>query len=367
MDKLGPRVRPLRTAAGPHREGLPVYWPCAGMIMLADRIAEPRPGQQTLGGLDITVRRNAFGRQVDSFEEDIHFAGLAGPPIRAVFIRAPWVEEVGEVCARSCHARGAGTQTDGPAAGKIVAVRQAPCSPPPSTRRSPVTRGSTSLFVEMCRTGNERPPGRATTKHQKAAKDAKRSKVFAAWIKNIEVAARTGGGDVAGNPTLYDAVQKAKKTSVPNDNIDRAIKRGRGPRPARPTGRPYEGYAPGGVAAHRVPHRQPHRAAAEVRTALTRNGGHRPTPQCRLRVRPSRSRHRAEVQRPHRGRPARGRPRRGRRGGQRQRRQPRSSRTPPTSSRSAPRSRPRASTTSPPRPPGCRTCRSCSTSTAPAR
>ena len=83
---------PLRE---PHREGLPVYGR-AGMIMLADRIAEPRPGQQTLGGLDITVRRNAFGRQVDSFEEDIHFAGLAGPPIRAVFIRAPWVEEVGD-------------------------------------------------------------------------------------------------------------------------------------------------------------------------------------------------------------------------------------------------------------------------------
>ena len=77
-------------------KGLPVYGSCAGMIMLADRIAEPRPGQQTLGGLDITVRRNAFGRQVDSFEEDIAFAGLSGPPIRAVFIRAPWVEEVGD-------------------------------------------------------------------------------------------------------------------------------------------------------------------------------------------------------------------------------------------------------------------------------
>ena len=68
----------------------------------------------------------------------------------------------------------------------------------------------------------------ATTKHKKAVVDAKRGKLFAKLIKNIEVAARTGGGDPAGNPTLYDAIQKAKKTSVPNDNIDRAVKRGSG-------------------------------------------------------------------------------------------------------------------------------------------
>ena len=68
----------------------------------------------------------------------------------------------------------------------------------------------------------------ATTKHKKAVIDAKRGKLFAKMIKNIEVAARTGGGDPAGNPTLYDAIQKAKKTSVPNDNIDRAVKRGSG-------------------------------------------------------------------------------------------------------------------------------------------
>ena len=100
--------------------GLPVYGSCAGMIMLADRIAEPRPGQQTLGGLDITVRRNAFGRQVDSFEEDIPFAGVEGGPMRAVFIRAPWVESAGdgvEVLARVGR---------GDAAGRIVAVRQGP-------------------------------------------------------------------------------------------------------------------------------------------------------------------------------------------------------------------------------------------------
>jgi 5'-phosphate synthase pdxT subunit len=98
--------------------GLPVYGSCAGMIMLADRLADGAAGQQTLGGMDILVRRNAFGRQVDSFEEDLHIRELGGEPVRAVFIRAPWVEEAGEaveVLARVEH---------GPAAGRIVAARQ---------------------------------------------------------------------------------------------------------------------------------------------------------------------------------------------------------------------------------------------------
>ncbi|WP_114203174.1 YebC/PmpR family DNA-binding transcriptional regulator [Janibacter anophelis] len=116
----------------------------------------------------------------------------------------------------------------------------------------------------------------ATTKHKKAAIDAKRGKLFAKLIKNIEVAARTGGGDLAGNPTLYDAVQKAKKSSVPNDNIDRAVKRGSG---AEAGGADwenitYEGYAPGGVAVLiECLTDNKNRAATEVRTALSRNGG----------------------------------------------------------------------------------------------
>ncbi len=116
----------------------------------------------------------------------------------------------------------------------------------------------------------------ATTKHKKAAIDAKRGKLFAKLIKNIEVAARTGGGDPTGNPTLYDAIQKAKKSSVPNDNIDRAVKRGSG---AEGDGSDwetitYEGYAPGGVAVLiECLTDNRNRAAAEVRTALTRNGG----------------------------------------------------------------------------------------------
>ena len=99
------------------KEGMPTFGTCAGMIMLADRVEDGTPDQETLGGLDITVRRNAFGRQVDSFEGELDFAGL-DEPVHAVFIRAPWVEQVGpdvEVLARV----GAGD-----AAGRIVAVRQ---------------------------------------------------------------------------------------------------------------------------------------------------------------------------------------------------------------------------------------------------
>jgi YebC/PmpR family DNA-binding regulatory protein len=116
----------------------------------------------------------------------------------------------------------------------------------------------------------------ATTKHKKAAIDAKRGKLFAKLIKNIEVAARTGGGDPTGNPTLFDAIQKAKKTSVPNDNIDRAVKRGSGAEAGGADWQSitYEGYAPGGVALLiECLTDNRNRAAAEVRTALTRNGG----------------------------------------------------------------------------------------------
>jgi len=109
---------PLRSAIG---DGLPAFGSCAGMILLADRITGATADQRTLGGLDVTVRRNAFGRQVDSFETDLVVEGVpdsATDPVHAVFIRAPWVEEVGprvEVLARV---------GGGPAAGRIVAVRE---------------------------------------------------------------------------------------------------------------------------------------------------------------------------------------------------------------------------------------------------
>jgi 5'-phosphate synthase pdxT subunit len=108
-------LEPLRAAV---RAGLPVYGSCAGMILLADRILDAPADQETIGGLDVTVRRNAFGRQVDSFESDIAFAGLDGDDLHAVFIRAPWVEEAGpgvEVLGRVLG---------GSADGRIVAVRQ---------------------------------------------------------------------------------------------------------------------------------------------------------------------------------------------------------------------------------------------------
>ncbi|HEY4604739.1 MAG TPA: pyridoxal 5'-phosphate synthase glutaminase subunit PdxT [Blastococcus sp.] len=109
-------LEPLRATV---RSGLPVYGSCAGMILLADRILDAPDDQETIGGLDVTVRRNAFGRQVDSFEADIAFEGLDGGPVHAVFIRAPWVEKAGH------GVEVLGRVVGGAADGRIVAVRQA--------------------------------------------------------------------------------------------------------------------------------------------------------------------------------------------------------------------------------------------------
>jgi pyridoxal 5'-phosphate synthase pdxT subunit len=103
-------------------EGMPAYGVCAGLILLAREIIDGKPGQRQLAALDVVVRRNAFGRQVDSFEADLDVAGVAGGPVRAVFIRAPWVEQSGagvEVLARVPDVPAAGG-----ASGKIVAIRQ---------------------------------------------------------------------------------------------------------------------------------------------------------------------------------------------------------------------------------------------------
>lgn len=116
----------------------------------------------------------------------------------------------------------------------------------------------------------------ATTKHKKAVIDARRGKLFAKLIKNIEVAARQGGGDISGNPTLYDAIQKARKSSVPMDNIDRAVKRGSGAEAGGADWQTimYEGYGPNGVAVLvECLTDNRNRAASEVRVAMTRNGG----------------------------------------------------------------------------------------------
>jgi 5'-phosphate synthase pdxT subunit len=111
--------------------GLPAYGSCAGMIMLADRLEDAPPDQPSIGGLDVTVRRNAFGRQVDSFEGPIRMSGLAGSPLHAVFIRAPWVEQAGpgvQVLARlgeDVRGRSRG-EAPGRTAEVVVAVRQGP-------------------------------------------------------------------------------------------------------------------------------------------------------------------------------------------------------------------------------------------------
>jgi 5'-phosphate synthase pdxT subunit len=135
-------LEPLRAVRA---SGMPMYGSCAGMIMLADRVTDARPDQETIGGIDMTVRRNAFGRQVDSFEADLPFAALGEPDFPAVFIRAPWVESVAsdvEVLARL--QRGEGEST-------IVAVRQGPLL---ATAFHPELTGDArvhEMFVEMVR------------------------------------------------------------------------------------------------------------------------------------------------------------------------------------------------------------------------
>ena len=130
---------PLRKRLG---SGMPVFGSCAGMIMLADRLTDRASGQQTLGGIDISVRRNAFGRQVDSFERDIPLRGIGGPDFRAVFIRAPWVEDAGS------GVEVLGTE---PRTGRIVAVRQGPALATAFHPELTPDRRIHQVFVEMVR------------------------------------------------------------------------------------------------------------------------------------------------------------------------------------------------------------------------
>jgi len=130
-------MAPLRARV---RAGLPVYGTCAGMIMLADKILDPRSGQETIGGIDMIVRRNAFGRQNESFEAAVDVTGVSGPPVEGVFIRAPWVESVG-----------AAAEVLAEHEGHIVAVRQGPAL---ATSFHPELTGDHrmhALFVDMVR------------------------------------------------------------------------------------------------------------------------------------------------------------------------------------------------------------------------
>ena len=155
MAKLAARfglLEPLRAAVA---GGLPVYGSCAGMIMLADRLLDAPPDQVTVGGLDVTVRRNAFGRQVDSFESQVRIDGVEGGPVHAVFIRAPWVEQAGE------GVQVLGRVVGGAADGRIVAVRQGDLV---ATSFHPELTGDRrvhALFVDIVRRHLAEQPGGA--------------------------------------------------------------------------------------------------------------------------------------------------------------------------------------------------------------
>lgn len=133
-------------------EGMPGYGSCAGMIMLAAQVLDGRPDQESFGGIDMTVRRNAFGRQVDSFEESVQIDGIAGGPFHAVFIRAPWVERVGPQVTVLARVEA------GPAMGRIVAVRQGNLI---ATAFHPELTGDLRVhryFVELVRANSEQEP-----------------------------------------------------------------------------------------------------------------------------------------------------------------------------------------------------------------
>jgi len=132
-------AEPLRKRIG---GGMPAFGSCAGMIMLASQLADTASGQETLGAIDMTVRRNAFGRQVDSFESDLVISGIGEPPFRAVFIRAPWVEKTGA---------GVEVLATEPVAGRIVAVRQGPALATAFHPELTPDRRIHELFVNMVR------------------------------------------------------------------------------------------------------------------------------------------------------------------------------------------------------------------------
>jgi pyridoxal 5'-phosphate synthase pdxT subunit len=148
MDKLVRAFRLLEPLRARIAAGMPAYGSCAGMIMLATEVLDGRPDQRGFDAIPMTVRRNAFGRQVDSFEAPVPIDGIPGEPFHAVFIRAPWVESVGD------GVQVLGRVSEGPAAGRIVAVRQANLL---ATSFHPELTGDTRVhrfFVEMARAGD---------------------------------------------------------------------------------------------------------------------------------------------------------------------------------------------------------------------
>ena len=220
-------------------EGMPVFGTCAGMILLADKILDGRDDQQHFGQLDITVRRNGYGRQVDSFETDLVVAGHSAP-FHGVFIRAPRWRPPG-LTSKSWPR----TMVTRCSCVKVI------CWLPASILNSPTTHDyMLSSWISSRSTDPMSGHSKwATIKHKKGAADKARGKLFAKLARQLEVAAKAGGGDPDANPTLRTAVQKAKAAQMTNDAIDRAIKRGTGEGDGGTyESIMYEGYVPGGVA-----------------------------------------------------------------------------------------------------------------------
>ncbi len=245
-------------------DGLPVLGTCAGMILLAVEVVDGRPDQRSFGAIDLTVRRNAYGRQVDSFETDLDVPELGPAPFHAVFIRAPGVDRAGadvDVLA---------SWEDRPVLARQGAVTVAAFHPR-ALGRCPhplaLPRGG-----RLVMSGHSKW---ATIKHQKGAKDKARGKLFAKLIRQVEVAAREGGGDIEANATLRTMYNKARSASVPIDTIERAIKRGTGELDGVTyESITYEGYAPGGVALLiDVLTDNRNRTGAEVRSLFSKMGG----------------------------------------------------------------------------------------------
>ena len=244
--------------AGLLSEGLPALGTCAGMILLATEVVDGRSDQRCFGAVDLTVRRNAFGRQVDSFETDLDVDGLGEP-----FPRRVHPGPVG----------GAGRPRRGGARHRAaVRLRGAPPGALPaggvmvSSFHPELTADARIHRCFLARLGAEMSGHSkwATIKHKKGAADKARGKLFAKLIRQVEVAAREGGGRrQQPTPTLRTMFQKARESSVPLDTIERAIKRGTGELEGVSYEQvTYEGYAPVGRrrlrrGAHRQP--QPHR------------------------------------------------------------------------------------------------------------
>jgi len=242
--------------------GMPALGTCAGLILLASEILDGRPDQRSFSALDVAVRRNGFGRQVESFETDLEVDGLAGGRFPAVFIRAPVIERVGEA-----------VEVLASVAGTPVLCRQGAIM---GAAFHPELSGDLRLhqrFLEVLHMSGHSKW--ATIKHQKGAKDKVRAKVFAKVLRQVEVAAREGGPDMSANATLRAMYQKAREASVPTDTIERAIKRATGElEGVRYEPVNYEGYAPMGVAIYvETLTDNRNRTGADVRAIFSKNGG----------------------------------------------------------------------------------------------